>query len=451
MTSLFGTDGIRARAGTFPLDRTTIPAIGWAIGKHLGSPILVGRDPRASGPWILGLLMRGLIRAGVEVIDGGVLPTPAVSLLTRQSEFRGGLMISASHNPFEDNGIKAFAANGQKLEEADEARIEARIADQAFPIESADSNLDLGNDRISNETESPLAQKYMALLGGQFPPGPWLEGIRIIVDCANGAMSQIAPALLRSKGAEVQPIHASPSGQNINSGCGAVDPASLIAHVRRDAPDLGVAFDGDGDRSIFVSSKGRLVDGDGLLYVMARHLRKEGRLEPPLVVGTSMTNFALEQAFRNEQIELKRVDVGDRHIFREMTSTRAQLGGEPSGHIIFSDHDLPGDGLLTTLHLCNTMIGHGASLDQLTDGWEAKPQLIRNLQVTEKVPLDTLPGVGRKVREIASELAESGRIVVRYSGTESVLRIMIESDSAATNDAYADQLTGVVLDSLPKP
>ncbi len=451
MTKLFGTDGIRSRAGEFPLNPPAILALGQAIGERLGGPILIGQDPRASSPWIAALLKTGLGRVGVVFEDAGVLPTPAIAILTNRSPVRGGIMISASHNSFEDNGIKVFGAEGRKLEDSDEASIEMRVGEL----------LDLGQDGaatreadwVQNGGEacrtSPFGKRYMSLLGERFPSGRWLEGIRIIADCANGAMSTLAPALLESIGAEVTAIHASPSGKNINAACGAVYPESLIDHVRKGTPDLGVAFDGDGDRSIFVSSTGELVDGDAVLLVMARRLKKNGQLKPPAVIGTSMTNYGLERALAEEGIELVRVDVGDRYVFKEMLSSGAQLGGEPSGHIIFPDYGLSGDGLWTALKVCEAVVSERLSLDDLAHGWQAAPQLIRNLAVAEKVPLESLPPVGSKISEIASRLVGRGRIVVRYSGTEPLLRIMIESDSADRNDAYADELVGVVEKNLP--
>lgn len=454
MNKLFGTDGIRSRAGDFPLNPPTILAIGQAIGERLGGPLLIGQDSRASGPWIASVLKQGLGRVGIEIEDGGVLPTPAVAILTKRTSVRGGVMISASHNSFEDNGIKVFGAEGRKLDDSDEAGIETRVGElldlgQNFAA-TRTPNVN-SNDGETDRRSSPLGSQYMALLAERFPPGRWLEGVRIIADCANGAMSSVAPALFELLGAEVSAIHASPSGQNINAGCGAVYPESLIDHVRKGSADLGVAFDGDGDRSIFVSSAGELVNGDAVLFIMARRLKKEGRLKPPAVVGTSMTNYGLERALTEDGIELTRADVGDRYVFKEMLSRGAQLGGEPSGHIIFSDHGLSGDGLLTALKLCEAIVQEKASLDALARGLQSAPQLLRSLKVAEQIPLESLPAVAQKISEIEARLEGRGRIVVRYSGTEPLLRIMIESDSADTNDAFADELIDVVEKNLPNP
>ena len=453
MQKLFGTDGIRSQAGKFPLDRSTIPAIGQAIGERLGGPVLVGQDPRTSGPWIMSSLRTGLDHIGVEVEDGGVLPTPAVALLTKETAVRGGVMISASHNSFEDNGIKIFGPDGRKLGDNDEAGIETRVNEllEAGQDPATETDSDTSSNMTDVDRRSHLADRYMTLLGERFGSGRWMEGLRIVTDCANGAMSKVAPALLESLGAEVSAIHANPSGVNINADCGAVHPESLIEHVCNSSADLGVAFDGDGDRSIFVSSAGELVDGDAVLLIIARLLKSNGRLEPATVVGTSMTNYGLEKALAGEGIALVRTDVGDRYVFREMLNGGALLGGEPSGHIIFSDYGLSGDGLLTTLKVCEAMVSQNASLDELTRGWQSAPQLLQNLPVAEKPPLDSLPAVTEKIGEIATRLEGKGRIVVRYSGTERLLRIMIESDSDDTNDAYADELSRVVREILPKP
>ncbi len=453
MTKLFGTDGIRSRAGEFPLDPPTILAIGQAIGERLGGPILIGQDSRASGPEIADLLKQGLGRVGVEIEDGGMLPTPAVALLTKRTRVRGGIMISASHNSFEDNGIKVFRAEGRKLEDTDETGIETRVGEILGRGQNIAANRQTVLSPSEEETDriSPYGRQYIALLSERFPSDRWLEGFRVIADCANGAMSALAPNLFESLGAEVSAIHASPSGKNINAACGAVYPESLIEHVRKGRADLGVAFDGDGDRSIFVSSSGELVDGDSVLLVMARRLKKDGRLKPPAVVGTSMTNYGLERALAKEGIELTRVDVGDRYVFKEMLRGASQLGGEPSGHIIFSDYGLSGDGLLTALKLSEAIVGEKTSLDELARGWQSAPQLLRNLRVRGKIPLDSMPTVGQKISEIAARLEGRGRIVVRYSGTERLLRIMIESDSADTNDTYADELISVVRKNLPNP
>ncbi len=449
MNKLFGTDGIRARAGQFPLDAATLPAIGQSIGLELGGEIIVGQDPRDSSPWILERLKEGLDDTGASVVDVGVLPTPAIALLTQQTDATGGVMISASHNSYQDNGIKIFGANGRKLADGEEDRVEERV--RALLATGGSESKAPGVESVAPEfSTSSWLERYEAHLAARFPNGSWLRGVRLVVDCANGAMSGVAPDLLRRMGAEVSTVNASPSGKNINEGCGAVHPQSLIEAVRQQTADLGVAFDGDGDRSMFVAGSGRLVDGDPILLLIARLMKKDGLLDPPSVIGTSMTNYSLERVFADEGIRLTRVGVGDRYVFQEMLDSGSALGGEPSGHIIFPDFQLSGDGLLTTLKLCEALVKQNASLDDLTADWDPAPQLLENVPVERKVPLDGMPSVHARIGEIARELEGRGRIVVRYSGTESLLRVMIESDSALRNERLVGELIALVRRELPK-
>jgi phosphoglucosamine mutase len=271
-----------------------------------------------------------------------------------------------------------------------------------------------------------------------------MTGLRAVVDCANGAMSQAAPAILTRLGAQLTVIHGSPTGKNINDGCGAVHLEPLLKAMQGQTADLGVAFDGDGDRSLFVSRSGRVIDGDAVLLMMARRLKRSGKLAPAAVVGTLMTNFSLENMLRGEGMTLSRVAVGDRYVFEEMRRTGGVLGGEPSGHIIFSDFHLSGDGLLTTLKVAEAMVQDNASMDDLTRDWVESPQLLKNLRVRTKVELESFPAVQRKLAEVRQELQKSGRLVVRYSGTEPLLRVMIESDDAATNDRLMTELLSTI-------
>jgi phosphoglucosamine mutase len=435
---LFGTDGIRARAGDFPLNATAIAAIGRAIGETLAGTLLVGQDTRLSSPWILDLLTRGITRSGASRIEAaGVVPTPAVALLTRSNSFAGGVMISASHNPFEDNGIKVFARDGTKLRDEVEAQIERRIAEllPSGAEEAKDVVPDTGGS-LNHTTE--WSERYQDLLLSHFPKGQWLKGMRILADCANGAMSVVGPAVLKQLGADVQVIRAAPNGTNINEDCGAVHPAALIAAMKHEPADIGVAFDGDGDRSMFVSRSGRLLDGDAVLLVMAR------RMKPSTVVGTSMTNFALEKMLHAMGVSLTRVAVGDRYIFEEMQRSGATIGGEPSGHIIFSDFRLSGDGLLTALKLARAIVESGQSLDELTRDWIPAPQLLKGVRVSRKIPLEELPVLQSTMRGANDVLNSCGRLVVRYSGTEPLLRVMIESDDAERNDVWMKKLLAAI-------
>jgi phosphoglucosamine mutase len=442
---LFGTDGIRTRAGQFPLNQPAILAIGQAIGEELGGRILVGEDTRTSSPWILGLLIEGINRSGRSHPEpAGVIPTPAVALLTRSHSFAGGIVISASHNPFEDNGIKVFSQDGTKLTDDVEGRIERRIA-QLLPAGAegiTDSVPDLNS---SQDTTTSWLRRYEELLVSHFPTGQWLRGKRIVADCANGAMSVVAPEVLRALGADVRAICATPTGRNINANCGAVHMETLVSAMGEATADFGVAFDGDGDRSLFVSRSGRLVDGDAVLLVMAR------RMKPSRVIGTSMTNYALEGKLESEGAELVRVAVGDRYIFEEMQRSGAALGGEPSGHIIFSDFRLSGDGLLTTLKLAQAIVETGHSLDDLTRDWSPAPQILKGVRVSQRVPLEKMNRLQATMHDANAVLNGCGRMVVRYSGTEPLLRVMIESDDAERNEEWMRKILQAIEEDFENP
>jgi len=447
-TKLFGTDGIRSHAGAFPLNPPAIVAIGQAVGEKLGGKILVGQDTRISSPWIFDLLRKGIAQTSATVTNAGVIPTPAIALLTKSFGYSGGVMISASHNPYQDNGIKVFAGDGTKLNDADEAQVEKRIFEllQSSKVEEQTDAVPAG--QISAADPTGWLERYQEILVSHFPPGEWLAGLRIVVDCANGAMSEVAPRLLRTLGSDVTVTHASPTGTNINAGCGAVHVDALQSVMRNLSAHFGVAYDGDGDRSMFMSTDSRLIDGDAILLLMARRLKRIGRLDPPTVVGTLMTNFSLERMLRNEGVSLTRVAVGDRFIFEEMLRSGSQLGGEPSGHIIFSDFRLSGDGLLTTLKVAEAIANDHSAFENLASEWVESPQLLKNLRVKSKVPLATLPAVQVKMTEIQCVLKDRGRLVVRYSGTEPVLRVMIESDDAMQNERLMDELLGTIREHL---
>jgi phosphoglucosamine mutase len=444
---LFGTDGIRAAAGEFPLNTATTIAIGRAIGEKLGGTVLIGRDTRMSSPWILENIHKGFTHTPATLQDAGVIPTPAIAVLVKQLGYSGGVMISASHNPYQDNGIKVFGPDGTKLTDIGETQLEKRI------FELIDADVQTQKDTVpasavAAENSTGWLERYQEILLSHFPNSDWLRGLRIVLDCANGAMSTIAPRLLTKLGADVVVTHASPNGTNINERCGAVHIDALRGAMGTVSADFGVAFDGDGDRSLFMSGSGRIIDGDAVLLLMARRLKRNRQLDPEIVVGTLMTNFSLERMLQAEGITLVRVAVGDRFIFEEMQRTGAQLGGEPSGHIIFSDFKLSGDGLLTTLKVAEAIATDRASFDDLTRNWIEAPQLLKNVRVREKVPLETLPAVQAKMTEVEHALKGRGRLVVRYSGTEPLLRVMIESDDAARNTRLMEELLGVIRDTL---
>jgi phosphoglucosamine mutase len=445
-TKLFGTDGIRAQAGEYPLNSKTIVAIGSAIGEKLGGKIFIGQDTRVSSPWIFDLLSQGISATKATITNAGVIPTPAIALLTKSSSYSGGVMISASHNPYEDNGIKVFAADGTKLNDSDESQVEKRVFELLGSQRGGTDTVP--QQKISASNSTGWLERYQEILLSHFAPGVWLSGLRIVVDCANGATSEIAPRLLKKLGADVVSTHASPNGTNINEGCGAVHVDALRDAMRITSADFGVAYDGDGDRSMFMLPGGRLIDGDGILLIMARRLKRNGKLNPPVVIGTSMTNFSLERKLKEEGISLTRVSVGDRFIFEEMLRSGSVLGGEPSGHIIFNDFRLSGDGLLTTLKVGEAIASDHASFDDLTKDWEESPQLLKNVRVKDKVPLETLPAIQAKMMEIDHALQGCGRLVVRYSGTEPLLRVMIESDDAAKNERLIEELLATIKQQL---
>jgi phosphoglucosamine mutase len=441
-TKLFGTDGIRAKAGEFPLNAQTLKAIGQAIGEKQAGKILVGQDTRLSSPWIFEHLKEGVAGTSSMIEDAGVIPTPGVALLTKTGDYAGGVMISASHNPYEDNGIKVFASDGKKVNDATESEIEGRIehliGDRTQVVDA------IPNQNISAVNSTGFVEQYEQLLLSHFPKGAWLTGMRLVLDCANGATSVVAPELLCRLGAEVVVTNASPNGTNINAGCGAVHLESLMASMKTNSADFGVAFDGDADRSLFVSRTGRLLDGDAVLLMMARRFKKSGKLNPAVVIGTLMTNYSLERMLHEEGIALTRVAVGDRYIFEEMMRSGALLGGEPSGHVIFPDFRLSGDGLLTTLKVAEAIVSEHASFDDLTHDWVQAPQLLKNVRVKQKIPLETLPAIQATMTEVNHELQGSGRLVVRYSGTEPLLRVMIESDSADKNERLIEKLLATI-------
>ena len=415
-------------------------AIGHAIGEKLGGQVFIGQDTRVSSPWIFNLLQQGMSSTKAAITNAGVIPTPAIALLTKSAGYSGGVMISASHNPYEDNGIKVFAGDGTKLNASDEAQVEKRIFELLGTDRGTEQTDTVPLENISAKNSTGWLERYQDILLSHFAAGPWLAGVRIVVDCANGAMSEIAPRLLKKLGADVVVTHAAPDGTNINDHCGAVHVDALRNAMRDASADFGVAYDGDGDRSMFMLRNGRLIDGDGVLLIMARRLKKNGKLNPSVVIGTSMTNFSLERKLGEEGIALTRVSVGDRFIFEEMLRSGAQLGGEPSGHVIFSDFRLSGDGLLTTLKVGEAIVSDHASFEDLTKDWEESPQLLKNIRVKNKVPLETLPAIQAKMTEINHALQGCGRLVVRYSGTEPLLRVMIESDDAAKNERLIEEL-----------
>ena len=425
-TTLFGTDGVRGTPGHYPLDAATITRLGVALAQETGaSPrVVVGRDTRDSGEWIEQHLAGGILAAGGGATGVGVLPTPGVAFLTSRG-FDAGIVISASHNPVPDNGIKLLTPSGEKASRRFEARIEARVAaarerGQALP------------DPAEAAAEAGLADRYLAYLTAILAGAPPLDACRVAIDCAHGATSRIAPLVLRRLGIPVVALNTAGDGRNINVGCGSTHPAALQRAVVEHRCRLGLAFDGDGDRVILVNHRGEIVDGDGVLFVCARHLQASGRLASSAVVATVMSNLGLELSLRKSGIAMHRCPVGDRHVRDEMQRRGVCLGGEQSGHVIFSDRLPTGDGLATGLEVLRIIADTGRDLADLTAGLDVFPQQLLNVRVDERPDLDDVPDVRKVIRAAEDRLGEWGRVVVRYSGTEPLLRIMIEGPDAET-------------------
>ena len=440
---LFGTDGVRGVAGRAPLDPPTVRRLGAALVRVLGAratpKLLVGRDTRESGAWIQAELLRGANGEGAVVASAGVVPTPAVAYLTRQLAYDLGVVISASHNPFEDNGIKVFSGRGEKFTERVEREVEAMVADPSWqaadgaPLEVA---------------ELDLAPAYLEHLRALVADTPGLAGMRIAIDCANGATAPVAPGLLRSLGLDVVVIGDRPDGRNINLGCGSTHPEGLAETVRAAGCQVGVAFDGDGDRAIFVDERGQVVNGDAVLLICALQLQREGRLAGNAVVATVMSNIGLELALAKHGIATVRCNVGDKYVMEELLARGLSLGGEQSGHVIFLDALFTGDGLCTALNVLRTIARTGRTLGDLASELVSYPQVLVNVRVREKVDLATVPLVAAAISEVESRIGGDGRLLVRYSGTEPLLRVMIEGRDAAQIDAWAKTIADSVRTAL---
>jgi phosphoglucosamine mutase len=459
MKRLFGTDGMRGEAGQFPLDAATVRAAGQSLARHLAEKlgraprVVTGRDTRESGGWIERAFLEGALAGGAaEAVSAGVITTPGVAFLARTLPADAGVVISASHNPYHDNGIKIFAPTGRKLDDTTERLIESDIYAEfqdgggATRQEFDESGAE-GNRKGDEEEEGHAAELralYLEYLGGEVAAKLSLEGLTIVVDCANGAASELAPALLARLGARVVATFDAPDGRNINMGCGSLHTDVLQARVVEEGAHLGVAYDGDADRALFVDARGQLVDGDATLWVLAGQMLERGELDGGRVVATVMSNIGLELALRSRGIELLRTDVGDKYVLEELLRTGSSLGGEQSGHIIFPRVSLAGDGMLTTINLLRAVAESGRTLEELTEGFRRYPQVLLNVRVREKVPFEEVGEVARASREVRERLGEGGRLLLRYSGTEPLARVMIEGRSQAEIDALAEGLAAVI-------
>lgn len=419
MRKLFGTDGIRGVAGEYPLDRATAVAVGvglarWIGEKHLSPEVVIGMDTRESSTWIAEHVAGGLAQEGARTRFAGLITTPGLAHAAKAGPFAAGVMISASHNPYHDNGIKIIDHSGFKLPDEQEESLEQHLftwlsSGAAAPPQRLDA--DPGLDR-----------EYLDHLAATLPAG--LAGVHLVVDGANGSASYLAPELLRRLGARVDCIHCAPDGRNINLNCGSQHLESLREKVLETGADLGVAFDGDADRALFVSHSGKIVNGDAVLLLTALPLHARGRLKE--VVATVMSNLGLELALRAHGIGLVRTSVGDKYVLEEMLRRDAPLGGEQSGHVIFRDYATTGDGLLTALRVLDAMRATGRNLDELTAELTTYPQLLVNVRVRERKPLEELAGVAAEIRQAEAEFGAAGRVLVRFSGTEPLARVMVE-------------------------
>ncbi|MGH9784698.1 MAG: phosphoglucosamine mutase, partial [Terriglobia bacterium] len=444
---LFGTDGIRGVAGEPPLDPATIFAVGVCLGHSLSRQaaprrVILGEDTRESSRWIAETIAAGLLRAEIEIVAAGVITTPGLAFLTVSEGFAAGVMISASHNPYRDNGIKVFASTGLKLPEGEERAITQEIRRM----------LEQGNgvfpSRLVLEPVPALASRYVDFLRRAAGLSWSLPGLQLAVDCANGSASSMAGAVFSNYGMRVRTLADQPSGRNINWQCGSLHLENLQRAVLETKADLGVALDGDADRALFVAADGSIVNGDGVLWAASRSMKQQGTLTGGAVVGTVMSNLGLELALAREGIGLRRTSVGDKYVWEEMQRSGVNLGGEPSGHIIFRDQATTGDGLLTALQVLRLLAEKQCSLAELVEGLAVFPQTIRNVPVREKTPFESLPQVRDAIEAGEERLGSSGRILVRYSGTEPLARVMVEAVSADDVEQVAAAIAGALEKSL---
>ncbi len=438
----FGTDGIRGRVGEHPITAEFVLKLGWAVGRVLQTKgfnkVVVGKDTRISGYMFESALEAGLSAAGVNIALLGPMPTPGIAYLTRTLHACAGIVVSASHNPYYDNGIKFFSRDGQKLPDVAEERIEELLAQ---PLKTVEPDALGKAERIVD-----AAGRYIEFCKSTTPTYTSLAGIKIVVDCAHGATYHIAPSVFEEMGATVIPLGVTPDGLNINLDCGSTKPAALCAMVAEQRADLGIAFDGDGDRVIMVDHRGEILDGDELLFVIARdRLRTGARFNA--VVGTLMTNLGLEVALRALGLELRRARVGDRYVMECLLAENLILGGESSGHIICLDRTTTGDGIISALQVLSAMLRSGKSLHDLKAGMSKCPQTLINVSVAGRVDLQRTP-IQEAVRAVENQLGDNGRVLLRSSGTEPVVRVMVEGMDAGTVERQARELASVVRDTL---
>ena len=442
---LFGTDGIRGEANVHPMTPEVALRVGMAVAVHFGCDgrVLVGKDTRLSGYLLESALASGLSAMGADVLFVGPMPTPGIAYLTHSMRATAGVVISASHNPFHDNGIKLFGADGYKLPDDVEAHLESLMDSDGFQARRA-RGADVGRAQRIDDA----AGRYITHLKQAFPKGRDLSGLKIVIDCAHGAAYRIAPTVLAELGAEVVTRGVEPNGLNINDGCGATHPEQLGRAVVETGADLGIALDGDADRAIFADERGQIVDGDAILAMCARDLHQRGELEGGAVVATVMSNLGLDRSLAEVGIGLLRTPVGDRYVVEAMRSGGCNLGGEQSGHVVFLDHCTTGDGVVAALQVLTILRRTQSPLSRLARVMTRVPQMLRSFAVPRKEPLDRLPGLRKAIRQIEQELGDEGRVLVRYSGTEAKMRVMVESVDEHKMREYVERLQAVALAEL---
>lgn len=440
MEKLFGTDGIRAAAGEYPLDHNSVCTLGYALiellrTENLPPRVIIGRDTRESGQWIEQALFQGIEDNSGEAISAGLIPTSAISFLTKQHGFSAGIVISASHNPYQDNGIKIFSAEGTKIAKDWEEILERTIFESNFSFQRKGMEI---------PTDNALSYDYVQFLKSRFESVLLPRKINIVLDCSNGASSFIAPMILSDLGFEVIAINASPDGKNINRECGSLFPQKLAKKVVETCADIGVAYDGDADRALWVDERGQILNGDHTLFVLARFMKERNLLKKDSVVATTMSNMGLEKGLGELGLKLIRTKVGDKYVLEEMLKINANLGGEQSGHTIFLDDCPTGDGILTSIKMLEVLAAEDTSLSRLVAEFEEYPQILKNVPVSIKPDMQDYPEIVSAITNVEELLADSGRLNVRYSGTESLARIMIEGPDLEQIEKYATDLASII-------
>ena len=440
MGELFGTDGIRAVAGQYPLDPSTVFNLGKCLVRLGKRKVAVGRDTRISGVWMEKTLEKAITGQGGTATLAGVITTPGVSFLCRTTPFDAGIVISASHNPYEDNGIKIISSEGVKLSNQEEVQIERALEKEVSGVDISHRPKGDVQEQLTF-FEPDCVGRYVDFLRA-VPRVESLKSLKVVIDCANGAAFYIAPQVFRRLGAEAVVMNAEPNGENINRGCGSLHPETMAKNVVEHTASFGVAFDGDSDRSIFSDEKGNLLDGDYILYILGQYLHRQGRMNSGCVVTTVMANMGLKRALRRQGLDLLRTRVGDRYVLEAMVSGNHALGGEQSGHIIIGEHSMSGDGILTALMMAQVVIDQGCSLGELAKGLEKFPQVLLNVPVRHKRDFTQIPEIQREIEGVERNLRGRGRVLIRYSGTEPLARIMLEGEREEEIRGYAETIAG---------